>query len=252
MPAYFMETRGLNMPKTENETLHADTAAGCGQRVQGYPPCPLYVILAGQPVLVIGGGMLAQRKTMSLIEYGADVTVVSPDATQGIREAAHAGKLRWIRRRWLPEDGEDAVLVVSATGDRAVDEVVYGLAMARRQLVNVVDVPELCTVIVPSVVRRGRLQIAISTSGASPSTAREIRRALEREFPEYWETYVDVMADVRALVKQRVPGPACLREPLYEAVRESDVLQQVAQGNCPDPEEVYGRVVAPLLEGEAR
>lgn len=212
-------------------------------------PYPLFIRLSGQKVLVVGGGLVAERKVQTLLEHGARVTVVSPKVTGSLRSLAAAESISWIGRCWEPDDGDGALLVIAATGVDGVDEAVYAEAEARHQLVNVVDVPHLCTAIVPSVVKRGRLQIAISTSGASPSTARELRRQLEALFPAYWEDYLDLMAELRLLVKSRVPGPMERRAPLYEAIQAGDLLERVASGERPAAEEVYGRVVAPLLEG---
>lgn len=139
------------------------------------------------------------------------------------------------------------MLVVCATGERESSEAVYAEAHSTGTPVNVVDIPDLCTAIVPSTLQRGRLQIAVSTGGASPSTAREIRESLENVLPSWWGPYLDALADLRAMVKERVPGPASVREPLYEALRESDLRERVATGEMPDAEELYARVVEPLV-----
>ena len=217
-----------------------------------YAPYPLFANLAAEPVVVVGGGSVAERKVLTLLEHGACVTVVAPEATDALAAMAADGRLLWHRRPYEPGDLEGALLTVCATDDHAVNEAVYAEAHSRHQLVNVVDVPPLCNVIVPSILRRGRLQIAVSTGGASPSAAREIRRMLETQFPAYWEDYLDLMAELRCLVKTRVPGPMELRAPLYEAIQQSDTLGRFAAGEHPSAEDVYRRVVSPLLEGAAR
>ena len=216
---------------------------------QHFAPYPIFVDMASKPAVVVGGGAVAARKVETLLEYGAAVTLVAPDATEELQGLARSGRISWLARTYEPGDLEDALFVVCATDDQAVNEAVYAEASSRGQLVNVVDEPQLCNVFVPSVLRRGRLQIAVSTSGASPSTAREIRSSLEDAFPAYWEDYLDVVAELRCLVKSRVHGPARLRAPLYEAVRGSDLEQRFAAGERPDAESVYQRVVEPLLEG---
>ena len=211
-------------------------------------PYPLFVQLEGARVVVVGAGRVAARKVETLLEHGADVTVVSPDAVEEISGWADEGLLRLERRPYARGDLSGALLVVAATSERAVNEAVFAEAQERAMLVNIVDVPDLCNCIVPSVMRRGRLQVAVSTGGAAPSVAREVRRSLEERFPDWWEPYLDLMADVRALVKERVPGPASARTPLFEAVGGPELRGRVAAGERPSAEDVYTAVVAPLVE----
>lgn len=215
-------------------------------------PYPLFVRLDGARVVVVGAGCVAARKVETLLEYGADVTVVSPESVEEISGWADEGRLCLERRPYARGDLSGALLAVAATSDRAVNEAVFAEAQERSMLVNVVDVPDLCNCIVPSIMRRGRLQVAVSTGGAAPSVAREVRRELERQFPEWWEPYLDLMADVRSLVKERVPGEASVRTPLFEAVGGPELRERVAVGERPSAEDVYAEIVAPLLGGEAR
>lgn len=217
-----------------------------------FAPYPLFIHLAGQRVAVIGGGAVAERKVRTLLAHGAHVTVTAPQAIVGIVALARAGRIAWNARPYRVGDLSGALLAISATDDRAVNEAVYQEAQVRTILVNVVDVPDLCTAIVPSIMQRGRLQIAVSTQGAAPSVARDIRRGLEQEFPVWWEPYLDLMAEVRVLIKQRVPGPASVRTPLYEAVAASDMRERIAAGERPTAAQVYDRIVAPLRKEEAR
>ena len=219
---------------------------------QRFAPYPLYVDLAGEPVVVVGGGSVAERKVQTLIEHGAHVTLVAPETTEALTRLADAGQLAWTRRPYQHGDTEGALFVVCATDDQAVNEAVFAEAQGRHQLVNVVDVPALCNAIVPSVLRRGRLQIAVSTGGASPSAARDIRRALEREFPDYWEDYLDMMAELRCLVKSRVAGTADNRVPVYTAIQESNLLDRFAAGERLDAETAYRQVVEPLLKEDVQ
>ena len=215
-------------------------------------PYPLFVNFEGERVVVVGGGAVAERKVETLLERGASILVVAPEATDALQGLEGEGRIKWARRPYEPGDLEGALLTVCATDDTAVNKAVHAEARERHQLVNVVDVPALCNVIVPSILRRGRLQIAVSTGGASPSAAREVRCALEEQFPEYWEDYLDAMAELRLLVKQRVPGPMAVRAPLYKAIQESDVLARFEAGERPDAESLYQGIVAPLVKGGER
>lgn len=221
------------------------TGAACKN---GAPPLALFACIDGKLVVVVGGGRVGERKVRSLLEHGAHVRVVAPELTPGLAGMAGNGDIEWVGREFKPDDLEGAILAVGASDDRAVNEAVHGAADAAGMLVNVVDVPELCTFIVPSVVRRGKLQIAVSTSGASPSTARDIRKSLENEFPAWWEEYIDLLADVRLLVKERVPGAAEARTALHEAVASGELASRVAHGDVPDAEAVYQQMVVPMIE----
>lgn len=211
------------------------------------PPFPLFIDLSGAAVTVVGAGAVAERKIATLLDHGAHVTVVAPEATEAVRAWARDGKLAWRNRPYRTGDLEGALLAIGATSNRTVNEAVHAEACARTMLVNIVDVPDLCNAIVPSVMRRGSLQIAVSTAGAAPSVARDVRRELELRYPAYWERYLDVLGNVRALIKQRVEGPAEKRAPLYEATVQGNLLERIAAGENPSAEEVYNAFVEPLL-----
>lgn len=215
-------------------------------------PCALFVDLQDKPVVVVGAGTVAARKVRSMLEHGARVRVIAPQAVDAIRALADCGLVTWTRRCYEQGDLQGALLAIVATGDRDVDGAVYDEALGARVLVNVVDVPDLCTFIVPSVMRRGQLQVAVSTNGAAPSVAREIRRDLESLFPDWWGDYIDLLGEVRGLVKARVPGDSSLRAPLFEALGSARLGERLAAGEKLAAEAVYDEVIAPLLEDGAR
>ena len=147
-----------------------------------------FLDLRGRRCLVVGGGQTGERKARALLSCGAKVTVVSPTVTPRLAALAIVGRVVERRRPFRRSDLRGCAVVVAATGNPAVDDAVAALARRARALVNVVDRPERCDFIVPSVLRRGQLQIAVSTGGRSPGLAREIRRRLEVLFgPEYAE-----------------------------------------------------------------
>jgi precorrin-2 dehydrogenase len=143
---------------------------------------PLFLDLTNQPVVVIGGGTVAQRKIRSLIAAGAHVTVISPNAIRLPKT------VRWLRRRYRAGDLRGACLVVAATDDQVVNERVCAEAKRRKLLVNCVAPPSAGNFIVPAVARRGGLTIAISTGGVSPALAKRLRRDLEpllrKDYPQ--------------------------------------------------------------------
>ncbi|HKB26274.1 MAG TPA: bifunctional precorrin-2 dehydrogenase/sirohydrochlorin ferrochelatase [Methylomirabilota bacterium] len=147
---------------------------------------PAFLDLRGRPCVVVGGGAIGERKVDDLLGAGARVTLVSPALTPRLAALTAAGLLTHRRRLFRRADVRGAALVIAATGVPAVDAAVAAEARRRRALVNVVDRPAECDFILPSVLRRGGLQIAVSTGGRSPALAREIRRRLERVIgPEY-------------------------------------------------------------------
>lgn len=139
-------------------------------------PYPAFLSLAGKRVLLVGGGAVAARKARALARGGARVKVVAPRVCPAVLKAAE----RVVVRRFRPSDLEGATLVICATADEALNARVSGLCRKKRIWANVVDRPALCDFILPAVVRRGRLEIAVSTGGASPYLARHLRRRLEK------------------------------------------------------------------------
>lgn len=164
---------------------------------------PVFLNLCGRLCVVVGGGEVAERKVEVLLSSGARVRVIAPEVTRKIERWAEEGRLELLRRAYRKGDLSGAWLCVAATDDPEVQKAVFSEAEAGRIFCNVVDRPELCSFIVPSVVRRGRLQLAISTSGASPATARRIRERLEEEFGPEWEVYLELMARWRKEILSR-------------------------------------------------
>jgi precorrin-2 dehydrogenase/sirohydrochlorin ferrochelatase len=143
---------------------------------------PAFLDLRGRRCLVVGGGAVAERKVTGLLDAGARVRVVSPALTPALTALATAGIVEHRARAFRRHDARAAALVVAATGVPAVDDAVAAAARRARALVNVADRPAACDFILPSVLCRGDLQIAVSTGGKSPALAREIRRRLEGYF----------------------------------------------------------------------
>jgi precorrin-2 dehydrogenase/sirohydrochlorin ferrochelatase len=203
------------------------------------PYYPIFVDLARRLAVVIGGGAVAERKVETLLRYDADVRVITPDATPRLEQLAGEGRVALERRGYVRGDLAGAFLVVCATDSTEVNRAVFEEARVVGCLVNVVDVPELCNFIVPSVVQRGPLQIAISTAGAAPAVAKRLRKRLEDEFGPEWEAYTRLLGEVRVLVMRRVPGGEAARKPIFEAMADSDLFERVASGSAPSAEEVF-------------
>lgn len=158
---------------------------------------PVFLNLRDKLCIVIGGGKVAERKVNNLLKAGAKVKVISPEITLHLKKLAEEGKIEWERRSYEKGDLNLAWLVITATNNSDVQKEVYEEAEEKRIFCNVVDVPELCSFIVPSVIRCGDLNIAISTSGASPAVARRLRETLEEFIGKEYEIYLELMKNLR-------------------------------------------------------
>jgi precorrin-2 dehydrogenase/sirohydrochlorin ferrochelatase len=160
----------------------------------------MFMKLAGKACLVVGAGKVGEPKIGGLIDTGARIHVVAIAASDQVREWADAGKIELELRAYSSADLDGKFLAVVATASRSLNELVYREAQRRGVLCNVVDVPEYCDFFYPAVVRRGDLQIAISTAGQSPSLAQKLRQQLERQFGDGYTAWVGQLGATRRLV----------------------------------------------------
>ncbi|MGA7755157.1 MAG: bifunctional precorrin-2 dehydrogenase/sirohydrochlorin ferrochelatase [Candidatus Sulfotelmatobacter sp.] len=161
---------------------------------------PIFLKLEGKGCLVVGAGKVGEPKIAGLLDTGACIRVVAIDASPSVREWARSGKIELELRPFQPADLEGTFLAVVATASRTLNERVYSEAQRRGVLCNVVDVPDLCDFYYPSVVRRGDLQIAVSTAGQSPSLAQNIRQQLEKQFGPGYAAWVAELGETRKLI----------------------------------------------------
>jgi precorrin-2 dehydrogenase/sirohydrochlorin ferrochelatase len=181
---------------------------------------PIFLKLTGRPCLVIGAGNLAESKIESLRAAEAAVTVIAPQANEAIAELAAAGELIWHQRAYLPGDiTSETFLVVTATNVPSVNRAVYLEATSKSILCNAVDDPPYCDFYFPSIVKRGDLQIAISTAGASPALAQRLRKELNAALPLDLGAWLEELGNLRREVLQL--------EPLNEARKQ--LLHTLAQ-----------------------
>ncbi len=199
---------------------------------------PVFLDLTGRLAVVVGGGEVAERKARTLADYGADVVVIAPEATQTIRSMQIEGLVTIESREYVRGDLSGAAICVCATDSEEVNRAVWEEARGSGCLVNVVDVPELCDFIVPSIVRRGPLQIAISTGGAAPAVSKRLRRRLREDYGAEWGEYVSLLGEVRGLAFERIADEA-ERKSLFERIADSDVLDRLRAGEVLSAESVY-------------
>ena len=161
------------------------------------PLLPVFVKLQGRACLVVGGGAVALQKVNSLVECGANVTVVAPDARVEIRELEEQGRVAWRRRCYIAEDVLGQQLVIAATNDPEVNHAIHDDAVRAGVLANAVDDPPFCDFYFGSVVRRGPLQIGISTAGESPALAQRLRQQLEAVLDRGTGTWLERLGALR-------------------------------------------------------
>jgi precorrin-2 dehydrogenase/sirohydrochlorin ferrochelatase len=158
---------------------------------------PVFLKLEGRNCLVIGGGTVGETKVQSLLSAGARVTLVAPQITSVLREHAKNGLIAWRARRFELSDLEGVVLSIAATQDDHLNQLIYDESDRRGILCNAVDQPHRCHFYFPAVVRRGALQIAISTGGLSPSLAKRLRQELEQQFGPEYEAWLEWLGSIR-------------------------------------------------------
>jgi precorrin-2 dehydrogenase/sirohydrochlorin ferrochelatase len=161
---------------------------------------PMFMKLEGKRCLVVGAGNVGEPKIGSLIDAGARVRVIALQASETVQNWAQAGKITLELRAFVDEDLDGAFLAVVATASRALNGSIYRETQRRGVLCNVVDVPGYCDFYYPAVVRRGDLQIAISTNGQSPSLSQKLRQQLERQFGSGYAEWVKELGETRRLV----------------------------------------------------
>ena len=203
--------------------------------VQDMLDTPFYIAclrLSGRRCVVVGGGDVGLEKVEGLLACDGEVTLVSPDAIEPLRELADEGSIRWERREYERSDLEGTFVVIAATGDTDVNIRVFEDAERRAMLVNVVDVPPLCNFILPAIIRSGPLAIAISTAGASPALAKRIRDEIADEYGEPYARLAVMLNEVRGWAKGTLPTYQDRKE-FFEGIvnGEPDPVELLRQGD---------------------
>jgi precorrin-2 dehydrogenase / sirohydrochlorin ferrochelatase len=214
---------------------------------------PVFAVIEKKPCLVVGGGAVGERKVQDLLAAGAKVTVVSRAVTPALAELASRGKIVYLAEDFDDTQVEGMALVMAATDDPAVNAQVSAAAQVRSIWVNVADDPEHCSFIVPAQVKRGDLTLAISTGGASPALARQVREELQEHFGPEYGPYLDLLRMVRTrLLTERRAHPdnaglfhRLVRSPLKDAVAIGDRARVLKVLH-----EVMGEVLSTPVLGE--
>ncbi len=192
--------------------------------------------------LVVGGGGVGTRKVKSLVECGARVKVVAVAASDELKKMAEAGDIELVERAYEPADLTHMFLVFGATSDITLNERIHREAEHRGILCNIADFPKGCNFILPAVVQRGDLQIAVSTAGKSPAFARSLRKKLENQFGEEYGDFLRLMGLVRdkLLAEEHAPEE---HKPLFERLIAGDLPELMKERRNADIDRLLTEVL---------
>lgn len=190
---------------------------------------PVFLDLHDRWVLVVGGGPVAERKVIQLLESGARIRVVSPELTPALIRLAQAGRIAHRRDKFNETDLDDVCLAIAATDDGWANNHVARAAEQRNLFCNVVDVPSLCSFLAPAIVARGDVQIAISTSGGSPALAQRLKREIAAQVGQEYAELAELMSRWRSQLREKIPDQQHRAE-LFHRLVESDILDLLRAG----------------------
>ena len=180
---------------------------------------PVFLDIKDRLCIVFGGGEVAERKVLMLLKFGAAIRVISPVTTKKLLRLETSGKITILRRGYNYGDMKDAVLVFAATDNREINSSIKKEGIERGIPVNVVDDPELCSFIVPSIVKKGPITIAISTSGVLPLFSKKLRKEIENLITEDYLRYVRLVGRFRKILIEEVNDPVVRKEVMKEIGR---------------------------------
>ncbi len=199
---------------------------------------PLFLNIKGKDCLVVGGGEVAIRKAGTLLEAGAKVTVVAPDIAPELRE-----KCQCLLERFAPTHIDGMNLVIAATDNAALNQQISELCHARNLPVNVVDCPDLCSFIMPSILDRSPMMVAFSSGGASPVLTRMLRGKLETLIPQGYSRLTTFSSRMRGLVKEHIIAPS-QRRIFWEDILEGPVAEKVLAGDEAQAEVMFKQALS--------
>jgi siroheme synthase-like protein len=205
-----------------------------------FPYYPIYIDIEDRAVLIVGGGVVCARKAETMMRYGGRVTIVSPEITDEIAAWERDGALVVNRKLYEESDLDGASIVIASTDDPCVNARVARDCRRRKVPVNVVDVTHLCEFIVPAIIEKGSIQIAISTGGKSPALGRTLKEDLQRTIgPEYAEVN-DLLGTLRKEAKRILPTDTD-RKRFFDGIIAAGVLERLREGRKRDAYEAIAR-----------
>ncbi len=198
---------------------------------------PMMMDVKGRNCLVVGGGDVAARKVEMLVKCGASVKIVAPELDASLAPLVDDGRITHIKEGYDSRHLEGISLAIGATDNGEVNRKLYDDASEKGLPVNIVDVPELCSFIVPSIVEQGDLLIAISTSGKSPAMSKRIRKELQKIFGAEYAKMLSLMGEMREILTGLEPDYKKRME-IFTKIANSDLLERIRKGENPNPDDV--------------
>jgi len=191
---------------------------------------PIFLDLDNKKVIIVGGGEVAERKVKVLLRYGCKIYIISPHLTPHLRQLVAKGRIHHISYELLDRSMDNAVMVITATGDPDVNLQIASQAKGHGLLVNIVDQPAECNFIMPSIVKRGDLQIAISTAGKSPAMAKKIRREIEALFGSEYGPLIELLGLLRIRLLSQGQSSS-KNKAIFQKLADSNLLQLIKKRN---------------------
>ena len=211
------------------------SAATDGPGRPGLGGYPVNLLVDGRRCVVVGAGRIAARKIAALLDAGADVRVIAPEAVDEIREWHDAGRLTWAARRFVPEDLDDAWLATTATSDPETNLEVFRAGEARRLWVNAADDPANCSFTLMSLVRQGDLVVTVGTGGRSPALATFLRNHVRDEMGPEYGLLLDILSEAREGMRA---GGRSSEDADWQAALDSGMLDLIRSGNLAEAKEL--------------
>ena len=210
---------------------------------------PVNLDILNRKCLIVGGGSVGTRKVLTLLDCGAIVTVVSPDATEKLLELADNGSIRREKRFYLASDLDGMFLVIGATDNEELNRQISADAEKLNMLCNIADRPEVCNFILPAIVNRGDLVISISTSGKSPAFAKKLRKELEKQFGVEYSEFLRLMGAIREKLLSEKHEPEAHKH-LFEQLIKSDLVEMIKNNRKEDINSLFFDILGQGYEFE--
>lgn len=209
---------------------------------------PAFLKIKGKECVVIGGGRVAERKVLSLLRCGAKVKVISPSLTKRLRREEEEGRIIHVKKKYEKGDLEGAFIVIAATSDPSINR---EIALDAPFLVNSVNVPEIANFIVPSVIRRGFLNIAISTMGSSPAMAKSIKGELKIFYNNEFSKYLDFLRKIRREIIKKIKDKR-LKDRILQDLASGDILEALRNRGYKEAKVLALQRLKVLIEKESQ
>lgn len=203
---------------------------------------PIFLELEGKKALVVGGGRVAQRKIESLLEYGASIRIIANQLTSKLNKLVESGKIEHVDKEFKDKHLDDTFLVIAATDEKQLNHRISERARKRGLLMNAVDQPSDCDFIFPSIVKRGDLLVALSTSGKSPALAKKLRKEMEIQFGTEYETLLILMGRLRQEILSKGLSQR-ENSRIFHKIVDSDILEALAQDDWEKVKSTLGRII---------